>query len=1258
VIRHDRIIFSYRNRNSKKMLSNTIINTALSTLLKDGALADFVVDKAGNKAIAIFQEHFTFSAFEIAKSYQNSYSYAIAAIGAGLATPEQKFSFFQKFAASRGVLAELDQKALRNQLIDHIKRLSKLPPIFSADKRDLTESELAAFINYKGGLAITDLILDQLHSLPETVEAFFRFDDLLGNATLFFLHEIFRRDQRSQETIAALQRENLLLDIRDIKATQDKLVNRLQQQLDEQHAAAMQAMKLGKFSEASQMSSQLDSLQNAIKAVPQNLQAAQAAWQNTHQKWLAFAERFHSWGDLLNSQISQVLAETESLHWEIGAVHQDVKSNLAKSEEIADDVKALKQSMAALLARFDLSAQVKLRDEFTHHNSGSLKLIQAAISQLKALPSFHPDYNKVVIMGGSLLSSTGNVAAAEKLFLQAKASHDSAEKALACFNLFLVRLRNKDYEQALADLKLAINIDKHYALHDVDKYPMIRILGSGGMGCVFLCHDQWGEKQVVVKCFWEGRKGSRQEVFGEAMLMRQIAGAYVPEPLDCNYVDALRQERPYFVSEYIEGALDGENWLAEHGAFDVSTGIAVGRKIAKGLEVAHENGIFHLDLKPANLLFKQTHTGLEVKVIDFGLARVATSLRQEAMSRRSASGMSEFGQTVMGTLLYAPPEQLGESGYGKPGAKSDFYAFGATLYRLMTNESPRRLNPRSLSEAPPELFDLLCYCTEENPAQRPKTAAEVIKRLESILTPQAPSLLKAEESIKKEPEPSVIVVAKKSWFKSWDGDCQTISAAIEKAKAGDRILVKPGVYKEDLVIDKPLEIIGDGDVAEIVVESKNADCIFMKTDKALVRGLSLRNRAEGCYAVYIPQGQLTLEYCDITSDALSCVGIHGSEAEGIVSYCKIHDAKEGAGVYVYENCTGQIENCEIFGNADSGIEISEGGNPVVQHCKIHDGKGSGVFVNKNGTGRIENCEIFGNAKAGIEISEGGNPVVQHCKIHDGKSAGVLVNKNGTGRIENCEIFGNALAGIQIREGGNPVVQHCQIHDSKEGGGVFVYENGTGQIENCEIFGNAYSGIAIREGGNPVVQHCKIHDGKGTGVLVYENGTGQIENCEIFGNAYSGIAISEGGNPVVQHCQIHESKENCGVFVYENGTGQIENCEIFGNALAGIQIREGGNPVVQHCQIHDGKAGGVFVYENGIGQIENCEIFGNAKSGIAISEGGNPVVQHCTIKQNGYEAVWVYKGGAGTIENCDLRDNAEGAWNIESGCQVRRSGNKE
>jgi len=213
-------------------------------------------------------------------------------------------------------------------------------------------------------------------------------------------------------------------------------------------------------------------------------------------------------------------------------------------------------------------------------------------------------------------------------------------------------------------------------------------------------------------------------------------------------------------------------------------------------------------------------------------------------------------------------------------------------------------------------------------------------------------------------------------------------------------------------------------VAEIVVESQNADCIFMKTDKALVRGLSLRNRTENGCAVNILQGKLRLENCDITSDSYSCIEINGSEAEGIVSYCQIHNSKKGAGVYVTENGTGQIENCEIFRNAYAGIEIRKGGNPVVQHCQIHDGKSAGVMVSKNGTGQIENCEIFGNAYSGIEIREGGNPVVQKCTIKQNSYQAVWVYKGGAGTIENCDLRDNARgawnieSGCQVRRSGN------------------------------------------------------------------------------------------------------------------------------------------------------------------------------------------------------------------------------------------------
>ena len=284
-------------------------------------------------------------------------------------------------------------------------------------------------------------------------------------------------------------------------------------------------------------------------------------------------------------------------------------------------------------------------------------------------------------------------------------------------------------------------------------------------------------------------------------------------------------------------------------------------------------------------------------------------------------------------------------------------------------------------------------------------------------------------------------------------DYRSISKAIQNAEEGTRILIRRGTYNEGIVIDKPLEIIGDGAREEIIIQSGDSDCILMQTDYAVVKNLTLRVRAgrkgKEFYGVDIPQGNLTLENCDITSDSLSCIAIHGSSA-----------------------------------------------NPMIKNCRIHDGKDAGVVVYENGEGTIEDCDIFAN-KLGVGISEGGNPLVKKCQIHDGKDAGVVVYENGEGTIEDCDIFANKL-GVGISEGGNPLVKKCQIHDGKESG-VYVYENGEGTIEDCDVFANYYSGVEVEQGGNPLVKHCKINRNEDEAVWVHDNGKGTVENCDLTNN---------------------------------------------------------------------------------------------------------------------------------------------------------------
>jgi formylglycine-generating enzyme required for sulfatase activity len=734
------------------MPSTTLIQTGLRTIL-GGAIIEILAEKAGNKAIDILKKHFSFSADEIANTFQTSYGYALGAISAGLAAPEQKLAFLQKltksklsrefsdpieqhylrpFTTQRG-LSDEALPALRAQLIKQINELKTWPPIFVGEKRPLTEAELAAVISHQQSLAITDLVLAQLQSvatLDETLAAFFGYQELLGNAILHFFVEQLRNEPRTQTTFAVLQREGLWADVREMKSAQETLVAQFQQQLDEQNAKAMQALKNGNFAAAAQITQQLQSLQQSIDQVPKRLQAAQAAWQRSHESLIAFAQRFERWASLLDEKVEQVLAAMDELGGQLGAVQADVQANLEKTAEVLDEVAELKQLLTQLLARFELSVQVKPQDEFTQHSSRSLALIQQALAKLKRLPMDKSQSHQLVMMAGSVASSTGDIAEAERLFIQARDSAPSrAEKALACFNLFQVRVRRKGYAEALAELQVAIGINpQRYALHNVEKYPIQQMLGAGGMGCVFLCQDQWRKHDVVVKCFWDGCQGPREVVFKEALIMRDLESPYVPLPLDYDYYEG----RPYFVTEYIKGALDGEAWLATHGKLDLQTGLEVALQVAQGLAMAHQAGVSHLDLKPANLLFQISSQGkILVKMIDFGLARVATSLKQQAALTSVRSGKSLLVQSVFGTLDYAPPEQWGETQYGPPSAKSDVYAFGASLYRLLTLENPRFPHPSELPDVP-ELQVLLLDCLKPNPAKRPDIA-DVITRLSNLL---------------------------------------------------------------------------------------------------------------------------------------------------------------------------------------------------------------------------------------------------------------------------------------------------------------------------------------------------------------------------------------------------------------------------------------------------------------------------------------------------------------------------------------------
>lgn len=240
------------------------------------------------------------------------------------------------------------------------------------------------------------------------------------------------------------------------------------------------------------------------------------------------------------------------------------------------------------------------------------------------------------------------------------------------------------------------------------------------------------------------------------------------------------------------------------------------------------------------------------------------------------------------------------------------------------------------------------------------SAAELLQLLKDIKSQPAPTA--------KTDLPTVVVDA------FHRGDYVTITDAINAVEAGTRILVRPGLYREDIVINKPVEIIGDGKRSDIVIEAYNKGTILFQANMGRIVNLTLRQTVGGKYfAVNIAQGRLDVEDCDISSQGWACVLIH-SGADPRLRRNRIYDGMS-CGVYVYDNGQGTLEDNEIFTNDFAGVMIETGGKPTLRRNRIFQNVVA-IWGRESGNGIFEDNDLRGNAKGAWFIEPGCEARVQ------------------------------------------------------------------------------------------------------------------------------------------------------------------------------------------------------------------------------------------------------------------------------------------
>jgi eukaryotic-like serine/threonine-protein kinase len=321
-------------------------------------------------------------------------------------------------------------------------------------------------------------------------------------------------------------------------------------------------------------------------------------------------------------------------------------------------------------------------------------------------------------------------------------SRDEVGELATAFGRMVEELREKDrlvaYFRTRGDMAAAPAAAEDGSLEPgsvfAGRYEVGEVLGRGGMGVVYRAQDRQLGEAVAIKVL-RPELGSLDPTVlerfkQELRLARRITHRNVVRTYDLGEAGGTY----YITMELVRGTTLA-TFIRDAGRLDVRATLTIGKQLCRALEVAHEEGIVHRDIKPQNLLVDPAGF---LKVMDFGIARLA--------ERRPEAGTLTAVGVVVGTPQYMAPEQL----FGEPvDQRTDLWATGAVLFECVTGRlvfdspnmgdlgafhlqrkppDPAALNP----DVSPEFSRIILRALAHRPGDRWQTAAELLRALETV----------------------------------------------------------------------------------------------------------------------------------------------------------------------------------------------------------------------------------------------------------------------------------------------------------------------------------------------------------------------------------------------------------------------------------------------------------------------------------------------------------------------------------------------
>lgn len=760
-----------------------------------------------------------------------------------------------------------------------------------------------------------------------------------------------------------------------------------------------------------------------------------------------------------------------------------------------------------------------------------------------------------------------------------------------------------------------------------DRFVLEKLLGRGGMGVVWLAKDERLGREVALKFAPEAVRFD--EVAVDELKEETRKGLNLAHPHIVKVYDFLVDEEHAAISmEFIDGENLGALRTRQPGKIFEPRQIAhwVGQFL-EALDYAHRVArVIHRDLKPANLMIdREGH----LRVTDFGIARSIS----DAMSRATMGGNST------GTLAYMSPQQADGK---KPHISDDIYAFGSTIYELLTGKPPffsgniaaqlhsdpvvpiteRRaeFGITSSEPIPVEWEHTILACLEKSPENRPPNAQAIRQRLG--LAPVAPSDV-----------PPLPAVA---------GGATAGTGAPHTAYPGTHTHVRAGAGLTE--VDVPGRQIVAGNirvgpaVSQVPVTAPPSPATKGNTGLwialvALILGLGIFGTGAwwiwnntSYFKPVKPPAVVTHPPPPVVPPVTPGPGIHAPVTppppvvpSTTTIQAMIDQAKPGAEVVVpegiYEEQLRFKEGITLRAAQPGKVTVQTDGRVgsalLVEGCKT--GTVSGFVFQHTGT------EVAEKASWPVVLLKSSSITLENCTVQSGVADGLHISGAGKAQVMRCIVQNNTKNGVTFESGSTAILSATECRKNGESGAEAKHTGTAPVLQGCLLVDNGLAGLSVKDGaGASVLEKTACKKNGEAGIAAAGVGVQLTVVDAVSEDNLVGIAIQDQAKGSIRDSTIRLSKQ-AGVQIGMAAEGtEVLNNIIEQSKIEGLLV--GGASGVTMSIIGNKAKGnggsGIGVFGSGFkARVEQNECLTNGEYGIVFTEGAGGSIRDNTCKGN-------------------------------------------